>query len=178
MTELPERPTVLASLGTIFNTTSGLLEAIIGGLANEPVNLIVAIGRDQDKARFGPVPANVRLEHHVPQAELLPLCAAFVTHGGFNSVKESLVAGVPMVVIPITADQPYCAQRCAALGVAEVIGPEQRTPDHVRAATHAVLTADDYRANAETFRNKMLALPSSDHAVELLERLASTKRHP
>src|SRR5439155_120435 len=109
---LPDRPTVLASLGTVFNTTPGVLEAIIDGLGREPMNLVVAIGPDQDPARFGTVPRNVRLEHYVPQPALLPLCDLFITHAGFNSVKESLISGVPMVAIPITADQPYCAGRC------------------------------------------------------------------
>jgi UDP:flavonoid glycosyltransferase YjiC (YdhE family) len=173
--ELPDRPTVLASMGTVFNTTPGVLEAIIEGLASEPINLVVAIGTDQDPARFGALPANVRLEHYVPQAQLLPHCAAFVTHGGFNSIKESLIAGVPMVVVPITADQPYCAQRTAALGVADVIGPDQRTPQRVREATRKVLDTDSYRSNALAFRDQMLALPGFDHAVELLERLAARR---
>src|SRR5918997_1079412 len=108
---LPDRPTVLASLGTVFNNTPGVLEAIVRALAEEPVNVIVAIGRDVDPARFGPHPDHVRLEAYVPQALLLPRCAAFITHGGFNSVKEALSEGVPMVVVPISADQPYSAER-------------------------------------------------------------------
>ena len=170
--ELSARPTVLASLGTVFNNTPGVLEAIIQGLADEPVNVIVSIGPDEDPARFGTVPANVRLDHYVPQAELLPSCALFITHAGFNSVKESLISGVPMVAVPITADQPYCAQRCAALGVAEVISPEQRTADVVRASARRVLGDPHYRSNTEAFRKKMVELPSRAYLIELLEGLA------
>jgi hypothetical protein len=172
VTQLPDRPTVLASLGTVFNTTPGVLEAIIDGLSQEPVNLVVSIGPDQDPARFGTVPPHVRLEPYVPQALLLPHCDVFVTHGGFNSVKESLISGVPMVVIPITADQPYCAERCASLGAAQAIKPEQRTPDAVREATLQVLADPSYRAKALGFREQMVALPGPDHLVELLEGLA------
>ena len=167
----PNRPTVLASLGTVFNTTPGILETIIEGLAQEPVNLVVSIGSDQNPARFGPMPPNVRLERYVPQPLLLPHCAAFVTHAGFNSVKESMIAGIPMVAIPITADQPYCAGRCAALGVAEVIAPDRRKPDVVRAATLRVLGNSSYQANAIEFQRQMLALPGHDRMVELLEGL-------
>jgi UDP:flavonoid glycosyltransferase YjiC (YdhE family) len=59
---LPDRPTVLASLGTVFNKTPGVLESIVQALAEEPVNVIVAIGRGQDPGRFGPQPDHVRLE--------------------------------------------------------------------------------------------------------------------
>jgi UDP:flavonoid glycosyltransferase YjiC (YdhE family) len=175
VTALGGRPTVLASLGTVFNSTPGVLEAIIEGLAHEDVNLVVATGPDRDPVGFGMMPSNVHLERYVPQAELLPRCDAFVTHGGFNSVKESLISGVPMVVIPITADQPYCAQRCASLGLGKVISADQRTSGRVREAILAVLGDPDYRATAGSFRDRMLALPGSEHVVSLLEGLLTMR---
>jgi UDP:flavonoid glycosyltransferase YjiC (YdhE family) len=165
-----DRPTVFASLGTVFNKTPGVLEAIIE--AADDVNLIVATGRDVEPSRFGTTPDNVRLEPYVPQPLLLEQCDAFITHGGFNSVKESLIAGVPMVVVPITADQPYSAQRCAALGVGTTIGPDDRSPSAIAKALSAVLTDPTYRSNALAFRAEMQALPGPEHTVELLESAA------
>ncbi len=173
---LPDQPTVLASLGTVFNKTPGVLEAIVAALAEEPVNLIVAIGRDQDPSRFGPQPDHVRLEAHVPQALLLARCDAFVTHGGFNSVKEALSSGVPMVVLPITADQPYSAERCADLGLARTLGPDARVPDAIRDAVWEVLTEPSYRANARAFKEEMMALPGPEAMVDLLESLQAQAR--
>lgn len=172
---LPARPTVLASLGTVFNKTPGVLEAIVEGLGGAPLNAIVTIGRDEDRSRFGSPPPNVRLEPYVPQPLLLARCDALVTHGGFNSVKESLAAGVPMVVLPITADQPYSAQRCAALGVARVIGPEERRAASVRDAVGAVLNDDGFRDRARQFQAEMAALPGPERVVELLEELAAPR---
>jgi UDP:flavonoid glycosyltransferase YjiC (YdhE family) len=168
---LPDQPTVLASLGTVFNKTPGVLEAILGALAAEPINVIVAIGRDQDPGRFGPQPDHVRLEAYVPQPLLLAHCDAFVTHGGFNSVKEALSSGVPMVVVPISADQPYSAERCVDLGVARTLGPDDRTPDSIREAVRQVLAEPSYRANARAFQAEMMALPGPEEMVELLESL-------
>jgi UDP:flavonoid glycosyltransferase YjiC (YdhE family) len=172
---LPDRPTVFASLGTVFNKTPGVLEAIVTALAEDPINVVVAIGRDQDPSRFGPQPAHVRLEAYVPQPLLLPHCDAFVTHGGFNSVKEALSAGVPMVVVPISADQPYSAERCAELGAARTVGPDARTPEAIRDAVRAVLAEDSYRAGARAFQEEMMALPGPEHMVELLEALAGRR---
>jgi MGT family glycosyltransferase len=173
---LPDRPTVLASLGTVFNKTPGVLEAIVDALAEEPVNVIVAIGPDVDPERFGPLPGHVRLEPYVPQPLLLPHCDAFVTHGGFNSVKEALGAGVPMVVVPISADQPYSAARCAAIGVARTVAPDDRSPEAIRAAVREVLDRPGYRSSAESFQAEMAALPGIDHVVGLLEELAASAR--
>jgi UDP:flavonoid glycosyltransferase YjiC (YdhE family) len=168
---LPERPTVLASLGTVFNKTPGVLEAIVRALAEEPVNVIVAIGRDVDPARFGTQPDHVRLEAYVPQPLLLPHCDAFVTHGGFNSVKEALSEGVPMVVVPISADQPYSAERCAELGVGVTIAAADRSADAIRDAVRRVLDDPGYRTAARDFQAEMAALPGPEQMVELLEEL-------
>ena len=170
------RPLVLASLGTLMYGVPGLFEAIIDGLAGEPLDAIVAIGRDTDLARFGEPPANVRLERYVPQIPILAECAAFVTHGGFNSTKEALSLGVPLVVIPIGGDQPYTAERCAALSLGRVVSVAQRDHTHIREATREVLTDPGYRANAQRFAADMRALPSIEYAVELLVRLATNHR--
>ena len=170
--ELADRPTVFASLGTVFNKTPGVLEAIVDGLAAEDINVVVAIGRDVDRGRFEPQPPHVRLEPYVPQPLLLPYCDAFVTHGGFNSVKEALGHAVPMVVVPITADQPYSAARCAAIGVGRAIDPAERSAEAIRDAVRVVLTDPSYRANAAGFRSEMEALPGPEQVVEMLEALA------
>jgi MGT family glycosyltransferase len=166
------RPTVLASLGTVFNNTPGVLEAIVSGLAGEPINLIVAIGRNGDPARFGALPENVRLEPYVDQPLLLEHCDAFVTHGGFNSVKEAAILGVPMVVVPITADQPYSAERCAALGIGRAIAADNRTPDAIRSAVQQVLSDPGYRESAKRFQAEMLSLPGRERLVALIEETA------
>jgi MGT family glycosyltransferase len=170
--QLADRPTVLASLGTVFNNTPGVLEAIVDGLAREPINVIVATGRNSDPARFGTLRDNVRLEPYVEQPLLLERCDAFVTHGGFNSVKEAAILGVPMVVVPITADQPYSAERCATLGIGRSIGPDNRTPDAIRSAVLEVLYEPRYRENAKRFQAEMQSLPGRDRLVAVIEDAA------
>jgi len=48
---------------------------------------------------------NVLLSDWVPQKELLQSgkVSIFYSHGGFNSVFESLEAGVPMIITPLIA---------------------------------------------------------------------------
>jgi UDP:flavonoid glycosyltransferase YjiC (YdhE family) len=168
---LPERETVFASLGTVFNKTPGVLEAIVQALAEEPVNVVVAIGPDVDPARFGPQPDHVRLEPYVPQPLLLAHCGAFVTHGGFNSVKEALSAGVPMVVVPISADQPYSAERCADLGVGVTVAADDRSPEAIKRAVRQLLGEPAYREAARAFQAEIAALPGPEEMVGLLEAI-------
>ena len=173
---LPARPTVYATLGTVANAIPGVFEAILAGLRDEAVNLIVTVGRNQDPSRFGPQPANVHIARYIPQTLLLPRCDLAVAHAGWNTVVACLHHGVPMVLVPFGADMPENARRGAALGVARTIAPSDLTPETVRAAVRAVLADPAYRRNAEGLRDAMAALPGMDHAVALLERLAAERR--
>ncbi len=110
------RPLVHATLGTTeVNRTPGLYEAILAGLRDEPIELVVGIGRQRDPAEFDPQPPSVHIEQYVPHAVLLPRCAAVVTHGGFGTIMGCLGVGVPLVVLPVQGDQPRNARRCADL---------------------------------------------------------------
>ena len=94
----------------------GVYRGAIDALAGLPVRLLVTVGRDRDPAELGPVPANVRVERWVPQADLMPHVAAMVCHGGSGTVTMGLAGGVPMAVVPLFADQPWNAERVDALG--------------------------------------------------------------
>jgi UDP:flavonoid glycosyltransferase YjiC (YdhE family) len=103
----------------------------------------------------------------------LPHCALVVSHGGPGSVIGALAHGLPMVLIPLGADQPYNAARCAELRVARVLDAVEATPETVREAVATVLADSTYRRNAERLRDEIAALPGPAHAVVLLERLAA-----
>jgi UDP:flavonoid glycosyltransferase YjiC (YdhE family) len=174
---LPERPTVYASLGTVSASfdprTARLHEVILAGLRDLPINLILTVGHDFDPATLGPQPENVHIARYLPQVPLLRRCDAVVTHGGYGTVLDAFRAGLPMVILPLFADQPENARRCAILDAAEVIPPDDVSPDQVRAATFQILQTPSYRRNACRLGLEMEALPTVDSASALLEGLAA-----
>ncbi|GJE92129.1 hypothetical protein PsYK624_082820 [Phanerochaete sordida] len=119
-----------------------------------------------------------------PQQAILehPATGWFLTHGGFNSVVESVYAGVPMICWPFSADQPLNAVHLSenldiAYELHEVrtgergLKPLRRTgkapagtPEALRAEIHAVLEkafGDDgaqKRRNVHKLRQGMLTL--------------------
>ncbi|HSH81126.1 MAG TPA: nucleotide disphospho-sugar-binding domain-containing protein, partial [Herpetosiphonaceae bacterium] len=123
-----------------------------------------------------PQPANVHIARYIPQSSLLPHCSLVVSHGGSGSVIGALAHGLPMVLIPMGADQPLNAARCADLGVARVLDAVTATPEAAREAAAAVLADPAYRRAAERLRDEIAVLPGPEHAVALLERLAAEKR--
>lgn len=167
-----DRPLVLAALGTVFHTEPSLFETIIEALGDLPVDVVGAIGRDQDPARLGVLPRNVRVERWLPQVEVLAQSALFVTHGGFNSAKEALSQGVPLVVVPIGADQHYTAARVEALGLGRTVRPAERGAATIRSRAREVLVDARFTERAARFAAEMAGMPPLTEAVRLLERLA------
>lgn len=80
-----------------------------------------------------------------------------------------------MVLLPIEADQPLNAARSKELRVARVLRTAEATPEQVREAVAAELVNADHRCAAERMRDEIASLDEQAHAVNLLERLATTR---
>ena len=174
---LPAQPTVYVTLGTQVNNEPTLypsvMQTILAGLRDAPINLIVTLGRDKDPADFGPQPANVHIERYIPQSLLLPHCDLMVMHGGSNSLLAALDLGLPTVVVPLIADQFFNAAVMHGLGLGQVVQREDLTPARIRAAVDDVLANPAYRQNARRMQAEMQALPDQQHAVRLVEQVVA-----
>ena len=93
-----------------------LYRAAATALGSLDVRVLMTLGTEVDADALGPVPANVHVERWVPQAAVMPEAAAMVGHGGSASTLAAMAAGVPLVSVPLYADQPSNAARVAALG--------------------------------------------------------------
>jgi UDP:flavonoid glycosyltransferase YjiC (YdhE family) len=172
-----KRPTVYATLGTFDNERTDILAAILEGLREEPINLILTVGRNRDPQEFGEQPANVHVERYIPHNLLLPYCDLVLCHGGSGTIMDALSLGLPMVIIPIAADQPENAQRCIEVGAARIIEPDGRVESGlsqaIREATSEVLADPRYRQAARQLREEIEELPGLQYVVALLEKLAA-----
>ncbi len=175
--EATDPPTVYFTLGTEFVLESGdLLERALAGLGDLPAQVVATVGSELDPAALGSPPPNVRVERYVPQSEILPRASVVLCHGGSGSVLGALAHGLPLVLLPMGADQPQNAQRCAELGVGLALDVVDVTPEDVRSAVSDALSEPRYRAAAERVRDELAALPGPEHAVALVERLAAERR--
>ena len=97
-------------------------------------------------------------------------------HGGSGSTLGALAFGVPLVVIPLFADQPYNARRVHEVGAGIAVEPNREdipaTIAPLRAAIETVLVrAVVPRLSAEALAAEVRAEPPVDEAVPLSERL-------
>jgi N-glycosyltransferase len=172
--DLPDaQPLILAAMGTLFHMVPGRLDTMIAALADLECTAIVVVGAGKNVESFGPQPSHVKLVEWICQPLLLECCDLFVTHGGFNSVRESLRFGVPMVIVPVMGDQPYNAARCAELGLARALTADTVSPATLRDACREVLEDPKFRRRARTMQRQILALPSLEVLIRDLELLTS-----
>lgn len=143
----------------------GLILATLSEVDCVAVVATGGIGADLPKA------AHVHVVDHVPQPLVLEAADLFLNHGGYNGIRESLRAGVPMVVRPQGSDQPHNARRVAELGVG--IGVTGDDPAALAQACRAVLGDGSFRAAAGAARRRILALPGVETAPERLERIVN-----
>ena len=173
-----ERPVVYATLGTVFNQPAYELPffpAVLDGLRDEPLDLVITVGPDVDPASLGRQPANVHVERYLPQSLLFPRCSVVVSHGGYGTVLAAIEHGIPMIVVPFGADQPINARSVERLGLGQVIDEEDLTPDRLRSAVRSLLDEPAWRGNVERVRDEARALPSISDAVEIIERAARAR---
>jgi UDP:flavonoid glycosyltransferase YjiC (YdhE family) len=114
----PGRPGALVTLGTTVND-SAALSALASSVAAAGFTAVVTAQRedlsaDIDQDRVRPV-------GFVPLANLLSQVDLVVSAGGSGTVLASLSRGLPMVIRPFSADQPWNAARLARRGAAIVI---------------------------------------------------------
>ena len=80
---------------------------------------------------------------------------------------------MPLVVVPLFADQPENARRVAEVGAGLSVEPDREAPDAtvapLREAIDAVLGDPSYGERARALAEELRAQPPVDDAVPLLE---------
>lgn len=172
--ELPStRPLAYISLGTVFNDKPGTFGTLIDGAKAAGFSVIVSAGASVDQLS-SLQDDDVRIYRHVPQVALLKHVDAVITHGGNNTVLETLAAGRPMVVIPFGGDQWANARRVERLGVGVSLDPAILTSDAVRVALDSARTPAS-RATAQSLATAIAGYGGTAAAADAIEDL-STRR--
>src|SRR5262249_8069519 len=163
------RPLVYASMGTLQNGVLQTFRMMAEACAGLDVQLVISLGGGQDPAQLGDLPGDPVVVGYAPQLALIQRSALTISHGGLNTVLESLAQGVPMVVLPVTYDQPGVGARVEWSGVGRSIPVGRLTVDRLRGAISAVLGDPAYRERAGRLRASIEAADGLNRAAELIE---------
>jgi len=155
-----EHSLIYCSFGTVKMTDASAVTAFLQKLVNTVRDaeciVVISIHSITERNSFHDIPDNVYFLKAVPQLEILKQADVFITHGGLNSIKESIHAGVPMLVYPLQA-------------YTDTMGNSSRVVYH-----HLGLRGDLVNDQEDDIGRKIEALINDDHFRENIAKLRKT----
>lgn len=166
-----DKPRILVSIGTTFNHEHKreFFSKVKEALKDEPVTVVVVSEPDL----FDDWPDNFIVQKRVPQMELLPYLNGVMCHAGHNTVCETLMNGLPLVVVPIAYDQSYVAGRVVQVNAGVRLHYKRCKPAHIKEAVWEMLNNPEYKAAAEAIKNSFAEAGGTAQAARLLEELVN-----
>ncbi|KAM9678017.1 LOW QUALITY PROTEIN: UDP-glucuronosyltransferase 2B31-like [Trichechus inunguis] len=138
---------VVFTLGSmVSNITEERANTIASALAQIPQKVLW----EYDGKKPDTLGLNTRLCKWIPQNDLLghPKTKAFITHGGTNGIYEAIYDGIPMVGIPLFADQPDNIAHMKFKGAAVSLDMDTMTSADLLNALKTVINDPYYKENA------------------------------
>ncbi len=166
-------PKVFVSLGTLLvDIRKEFFQKLIDAFANEPVTIVAAT----DPAIFDEWPDNFIVQGFVPQADIIPKMDAVICHGGFNTVNDTFMNGLPMLITPIAYDHFHTAALIENAGCGIKLRYKRLRVPELRTTLWELLQNPKYREAARHVRDTFHAAGGNAKAVSLLEDFALTHR--
>ncbi|MCL1800210.1 MAG: hypothetical protein FWG25_02440 [Promicromonosporaceae bacterium] len=182
-TELPSwlqidstRPLVYLALGTIDNMHPDLYRKFLSAFEDIPANFILSVGDQVQLSDLGEIPANCQVYPVVPQNAILGVADLFITHGGMNSVNEALVNGVPMIVVPLSNDQPINAEQVARLGNGLTSDPDNLDVESIVRLVNTALNDDEMKSRAKELQGRLAGRDGGIEAAREINTFLSSQQ--
>lgn len=164
---------ILFSMGTVSNTTNMppvMAQSFLFAFGRMPEYDILWKTEQPDIGQVKQF-SNVHLRRWIPQKQLIkhPRTVLLLAHGGYNSFLEAAQAGVPVVLVPLFADQGINAERAKRFGIAETLDKLALSAETVENTLRGVLANDHYRQNARKLSAMLMDKPPSHLLMPSLE---------
>ena len=161
-------PPVCVSFGSMLNRDASKMDQIIREALMQTNNRGVVLSGWSEVTH---VPSNKFLYlKAVPHAWLLPRCRMILHHGGAGTTSAGLRAGIPNIVIPHTADQPFWGSRVHALGAGPKPIPVKKLT--IENLMQAIAGAEDalLRKDAQAIGQKLSQEDGVKESVACIEK--------
>lgn len=163
---------IYISMGTVNNNLLPLYRRLITALGNTAYQVIMSVGTLVPVEALGPLPENVSAFSHVDQIAVLQQADLFISHCGMNSVSESLYFGVPLVMLPQTAEQQGVAARVRQLGAGVPL--DQTDPESIKGVVESVLSNAGYRNRAAMLSESFRRCSGAKGAADKIEQVCAS----
>jgi MGT family glycosyltransferase len=159
---------IYLSLGSLGSGDVELMQRLVDAMAESGHRIIVSKGPQHEQIRLAD---NMAGAEFLPQTSVLPHVDLVITHGGNNTVTESLYFGKPMVVLPLFWDQYDNAQRVHETGLGIRLDTYGHEPQELRAAVDRLLSDDALRERLAVGSRELQSAPGTVRAADLIEQI-------
>ena len=111
----------------------------------------MAIGDKVQLSDLGEIPKNFIVKNYVPQTEVLKYTKLFITHGGMNSTHEGLYYGIPLILLPQSADQPIIARQVSNIGAGITLQMQSLTANQLLETVDHVLNHPSFQKGCNKY---------------------------
>lgn len=166
-------PLIHLTLGMTFSRAGQVLQSIVNALKDDSLRLMISSGHfnGQSNERF-PASARARMLMRpvLPHAALMPAVDLLICHGGAGTLMKALYFGVPVLIVPLGAEQRSNAARLVHAGIGKMILPAHLTVRGVREAVRTLLDpAQGFIRRAKEMGEKARQAGGAEYAASLLE---------
>ncbi|MBB3748458.1 MGT family glycosyltransferase [Mycolicibacterium sp. BK634] len=134
---------IYLSLGSLGGADVGLMQRLVDVLGTTKHRFIVSKGPQADRITLAD---NMVGEQMLPQTKIIPQVDLVISHGGNNTVTETLHFGKPLIVLPLFWDQYENAQRIDELDYGVRLDTYGFTDGQLTSAVDTILSDSALRA--------------------------------
>ncbi|MCL4338639.1 hypothetical protein M1271_03045 [Patescibacteria group bacterium] len=163
-----DKPIIYIALGTVYNDNTLLYRTFVKIFANTPFRIYLSFGSYIKPQALGEIPENITIGNYLPQLSILKKASLFISHGGMNSVNESLYYGVPMLFFPFIQEQRANAARVQELGAGISWDKKPVEKDSFMTAVNELLTNKTYKENAHKIEKTLKDAGGYKKAADLI----------
>jgi MGT family glycosyltransferase len=174
--QLSGQPLLYISLGTVFHQQADFYRTCFAAFSGTEWQVVLSVGPNVDRAALPAIPENFIVAPRVPQLDVLSRANLFISHGGMNSVMESLSYGVPLVVVPQISEQAATAQRVQELGLGIALDREMVTAERLREAGALIARDPFFHRRVQAMQQEIDESGGYQRAVDALSDFVRTQQ--
>lgn len=137
---LKGKKVIYISMGTVHNYRLDFYKICMDAFRGMDVQVVLSIGDTNNIENLKNIPDNFIVRNYVPQIEILKHTDVFISHGGMNSTSEAIFSNVPLVLVPMAADQFLVAKRVEELKLGICLNKDKITSELLKKTVSKVLS--------------------------------------
>ena len=163
------KPPVCVTFGSTIHKNPRHIYRVVLAALEKTGNRAILLSGWSDLKNFH-LPENIFFTEAVPHDWLLPQCKALIHHGGAGTTAAGLRAGVPTIIVPSAADQPFWGARVHVAGAGPCPIPIKKLTVEKLVLALTEVDEEAIRNGAQTLGRNIRGENGVGQAVKIIEK--------